>query len=95
MSKYLDEICTRCGSKKIVSRTWKETIETFAGTSEIEISQIVCTNQECQGVFEENLAKETIRQQEVKKKKAEQLEARKESALRGIIEKRNQKLKAA
>lgn len=63
---FLDKPCERCGSKKRVAKTWTENMVTFTGTTKVEYSQIVCTNKECQRLFEENLEKETKLKQTVK-----------------------------
>ncbi|HEX8965016.1 MAG TPA: hypothetical protein VF820_01120 [Patescibacteria group bacterium] len=75
---YIDQPCERCGSKKAVSQTWKETIATFTGTTEVEFSQIICTNEECQRVFNENIKKEESRQKEIKLQREEREKNRKE-----------------
>ncbi len=63
---YIDIPCERCGSKKAIARTWKETIATFTGTTEVEFSQIICTNAECQRLFNENIQKEEKKRNEIK-----------------------------
>lgn len=82
MGTYIDEVCVRCGSKKIISKTWKETLETFAGTSELEISQIVCTNKKCQEQFEISLAQDMKKREEAKEKKAVEDQTRKDNIVK-------------
>jgi hypothetical protein len=74
---YIDRPCERCGSKKRISRTWKETIPTFTGTTVVEYSQIICTNPICQKAFDENLAKETAKNLKMRKEKEEREKLRK------------------
>ncbi len=58
ITPYLNEPCIRCGSKKRIAKTWKETLITFNGKSIVEHSQIVCTNNICQVAFEKLLLEE-------------------------------------
>lgn len=71
MIKKAEKPCIRCGSERIITKTWKETIKTFGGTSELTFEQIVCTNKECQERFEKNAAAETLKRNELKAKKEE------------------------
>ncbi len=50
----------------------------------IQVSQIVCTNSECQAVFDKNQAKELIKINERKLKKEEQDKIRKENIVQTI-----------
>lgn len=59
---YVDQLCERCGSKRKVAKTWKETMTTFTGRKTIvEYSQINCTNVICQTEFDESLAREATK----------------------------------
>lgn len=78
---YLEIPCNRCGSKKRVSKTWKEEIPTFTGTTMVEYSQIVCTNTACQKAFDENLEKETKKREAIRVEKEERAKERKENFL--------------
>lgn len=71
MTTFLDTTCKRCGSKRKISRTWKEKLPTITGTTEVEYSQIVCTNKECQTAFEENLVEENKKRDILRQKKEE------------------------
>lgn len=75
---YLTSPCDRCGSKRKVSKTWKEDLQTFAGTSVIEVSQIICTNKACQEEFERERAIEVKRKDEIRLKKEDNDRLRKE-----------------
>src|SRR4051812_44213807 len=58
-TSYNSQPCERCGSEKLTSKTWNETIETSLGEKLIiEVSQTVCTNKECQAAFNVNREKE-------------------------------------
>lgn len=67
-SSYADFPCPRCGSKQRIAKTWKEKVKTFSGIVEVDCSQLVCTNEECQKQFEKNL------REDQKKKKTRDLE---------------------
>ncbi|MDO8658958.1 MAG: hypothetical protein Q7K55_09540 [Candidatus Levybacteria bacterium] len=81
MDDYLNKPCERCGSKKIVSRRWNDTIQTLTGSTKVEYSQIVCTNKKCQKAFDETLLKEKNKRQEIKRIKEENDKKRKENSL--------------
>src|SRR5689334_18748916 len=66
---YVDRPCDRCGSKRKVAKTWTEKIATFSGSTKVEYSQIVCTNKECQRLFDESLEKEAKQKQTLKLQK--------------------------
>lgn len=66
---YLHTPCERCGSKRKVSKRWKEKMPTFTGSTLIEYTQIVCTNKECQDKFEKQLLNETNKRKALKIKK--------------------------
>ena len=77
---YIDQLCERCGSKRKVAKTWKETMLTFTGRKTVvEYSQIVCTNSDCQKEFDKVLANETKKRLELQLKKDENLKIRKEA----------------
>ncbi len=83
---YLDTPCERCGSKRRVAKTWIEKVPNLTGTTTVEFSQIVCTNEACQKTFDENLKKE--------KQKRESLRQERESHMQDN-KLRNQRNKAA
>lgn len=66
---YLSEPCQRCGSKKRVAKTWDESVPTLTGTTIIQYSQIVCTNDVCQIEFDKQLLDEKEKRQEIRVKK--------------------------
>lgn len=81
MDDYMNQPCERCGSKKRVSRKWKEQIPTYTGSVEVEYSQIICTNAACQAAFDKNLLEETARREVIKQKKEANDVARKANSL--------------
>lgn len=81
MNTYLDQLCERCGSKRKVARTWKETIPTFSGTTQVEYSQIICTNKKCQEENEKEQLKDSQKRAEIRDKKEANDIIRKANAL--------------
>ena len=89
---YNNDICPRCGSPRKISRTWSQTIELYSGNkSQVEVSQFVCTNVECQKRFDELRAEEISRNQIRKDKKEEQDKIRKEKLAQSIANARKGK----
>ena len=74
--------CDRCNSPRKVSKTWTEKIKNEYGTMVIHHSQIICTNVECQKVFDKKLKEEVKKRkelQQIKQDNADQREAAKAS----------------
>lgn len=73
INPYLASPCDRCGGKRKVAKTWKETMYTgFEGKAvEVEYSQIICLDKDCQKKFEATLEVETQKRLAVRKKKEE------------------------
>ncbi len=78
---YLDKPCERCGSKRKIGRTWTETVQNFSGTIQVKHQQIVCTNEECQGKFEQFYKDEAKKKEAMRVKKEENDAARKANSL--------------
>lgn len=90
----ITEVCSRCGSPRGILKSWKETIETSGGhTSEIEITQTICTNVDCQEKFEKDRAVAIKRQEELVLQKKERDELRKSNAFSQAQEARKAKIK--
>lgn len=89
---YNDAICSRCGSKRKISESRKETIELYSGKkSTVMVSQITCTNKECQAKFDKERAEEVSRNTARKEKKEEQEKTRKEKLAQSIANARKGK----
>lgn len=73
---YLDQPCERCGSKKLLSKIHKTKIKNLSGVSEIEYSQITCSNAACQKSFEISLEERTLKAEAIKLKREEAKAAR-------------------
>lgn len=77
---YLREPCDRCGSKRYVAKTWKETTTNYSGMKVvIEYSQADCSNKECQKEFEKKLLVEEEKRKSLKQKKDADTLLRKEN----------------
>jgi len=67
---YTDDPCVRCDSKQFISRTWIQQVPTYSGKmTEVECSQIECTNKECQAEFTRNLLEERERKEVIRLKR--------------------------
>lgn len=64
-------ICTRCGSERIISKTYKEWIQTYSGKSLLIHTDTICPNKECQKIVESDLAAQRAKTAETKRVKEE------------------------
>lgn len=60
--------CTRCGSERIFSKSWEETVEVYERKTTIVNTEFVCPDPECQKKVEELIA-----EQRAKRKHSEDL----------------------
>jgi len=72
--------CIRCKKPEKIAKTWVEVIETRAGKSKLIHSTIVCSDKECQKTFEENLASDIRKKEELKMRNEIYAKKRKEEA---------------
>lgn len=70
---YLHQPCGRCGSKRRISKKWKERVPTLTGTTVIEYSQIICTNKICQVTFDKQMQEEKNKREVIRIKKEENM----------------------
>lgn len=56
MHKLAHNPCTRCGTERIITKTWDETLETMRGKTTVTYTESVCPNKECQKLVEDELA---------------------------------------
>lgn len=89
---YIDQPCERCGSKKRIASSWTERVQTMAGISILEMSQIICTNKMCQSLFDKNRAEELIKINERRVAKEEQDKIRKDNIARTISERKKSRM---
>lgn len=67
MIKKIANICTRCGSERIVLKTWKEKITTYFGSSTVIHTETTCPNKECQKIVNSNLAAQKEKREKIRK----------------------------
>lgn len=68
---YESEPCNRCGSKRRVSKTWKESIPALSGGIIVQFhSQIVCTNNACQAAFDKIIIEDKQKREDLRKAKS-------------------------
>ena len=94
-SFYNDQPCDRCGSRKIVSKTWEEKLQTSLGDTIIEVSQTICSNKECQEQFNKDRSEEVDRINARKAAKEEQDKIRKDNIAKAIVERNEAKMAVA
>lgn len=70
LSEHNSNPCIRCGKERITSKTWKETVKNFIGSTIVTYTETVCPDSDCQKIVEKGLA--------VQKHKREKLEKDKE-----------------
>ena len=79
----LTQLCDRCGSKKRISKTWKEKIPTFDGQIRIvKYTELVCINSTCQAAFDKQMKDEAKKLKDAKEKREEIALERKKEALK-------------
>lgn len=73
MKKKYSNVCYRCGSQRIVSRTYKE----GTGTNQVTVTLMICPNPECQKTVNKELKAVHKKTLMLAKKKEERFMARK------------------
>ncbi len=58
--------CSRCGSKRKVTKTWVEKIENSSGFMTLKHTEYKCTNKECQDEFEKVIAADALKREKLK-----------------------------
>lgn len=81
MQKQISNPCTRCGSERIISKSWEETVKTFSGTTMVVHTLTVCPNRECQKIVEEQLATQRIKQEIIRRDKEAKIADRRKRAI--------------
>jgi hypothetical protein len=77
--------CIRCGKERIVSKTWKEEVTNFFGSSFITHTETVCPDGECQKIVnakfkQEKEKKEALMLEKQKRYEQSQKNAKKKTA---------------
>lgn len=93
-TSYTDQPCPRCGSKLFISRVWKEKVPTYSGGfTEVECSQIECTNKACQSEFVRQRLEDEKKKEATRQKKKENDANRKAKSLeQGVKSKKHKSL---
>jgi|GEM_PF-601796 len=71
-------LCTRCGKPRIISKTWKEKVQTYNGLTEITCTQSVCPDKNCQKIVDRDLAERRAKAEEVAQNKELRVQASKQ-----------------
>lgn len=66
-----DKPCSRCNSKRKVSKKWTEKIQNTTGFMVLEHTEYKCTNKECQEAFEKEMLAEEQKRERLKQVKQE------------------------
>jgi hypothetical protein len=56
MQTTIHNPCTRCGRERVISRTWKEDVKTYSGTSSVVHVDTMCPDPACQKLVDDQLA---------------------------------------
>lgn len=68
--------CIRCGKERVVVKTWKEKMETYAGTSLLTHTETGCPDKACQKIVEEEYRVRKERNDEAKRLREEKIHRR-------------------
>lgn len=71
MAEKISNPCVRCGTERIVLKTWKEHVNTFFGNSTVVHTETVCPNKECQKLVNKEIAYQQEKRDKIKKDKEE------------------------
>lgn len=80
MKNTLTSLCARCKKPERVAKTWVEIVETRMGKSKLVHTQIACSDKKCQKEFEDNLAEDIRKKEELKMRNEMYAKKRKEEA---------------
>ncbi|OGK42606.1 hypothetical protein A2954_06280 [Candidatus Roizmanbacteria bacterium RIFCSPLOWO2_01_FULL_37_12] len=75
MNTTYTNICIRCGKPRIVVKSWEEKL----GFSTITATNTACPDSECQKIVDKNNAKQKARQDALKNRHSQRLQARRRS----------------
>lgn len=79
MTSLHSSTCTRCGSPRILAKSWTESRTTLAGIATVSYTKMVCADPECQKLVEEALLADTEKR-ELARRLKEQAHARRSHA---------------
>ena len=72
MNSIHGNLCVRCGKQRIIVKTWKEQL----GYSTITATMTACPDKECQKIVDANNKKQKARQDALKFRSSQRLQAR-------------------
>jgi hypothetical protein len=72
----MSNLCTNCGSERIISKTWTETIELYGKKTDITHSEYVCKDVNCQKQVDKQLTDQKNRRAMIEKNKEDEKVAR-------------------
>jgi hypothetical protein len=78
--------CIRCGKERLVSKTWKEEITNFFGSSFVTHTETVCPDKECQKIVEAKFQQEKERKEALLVEKQKRYEQSKKNAKKKSVE---------
>ena len=61
--------CTRCNSKRKITKTWTEKIENSSGFMTLKHTEYKCTNKDCQAEFEKVIEADNLKREKLKQLK--------------------------
>lgn len=73
--------CIRCGTERIIKKTWKEKVTNYFGTSIVVHTETACPDKACQKILDERFAKERERLDIMQAAKEERLKVAKAGRL--------------
>ena len=77
--------CIRCGKERIVSKTWKEEVTNFFGSSFITHTETVCPDEECQKIVEAKFKQEREKKEALLAEKQKRYEQSQKNAKKKAV----------
>ncbi len=69
MAKKISNPCVRCGTQRIILKTWEEHVNTHFGNSIVVHAETICPNKECQKLVDKEIAVQKDKRDKIKKDK--------------------------
>ncbi len=76
MNKVATNPCFRCGQERIISKSWKQNVETYSGTSVVSFTQTICPDKACQILVEKELASQLKKREGIRNEREQRLLAK-------------------
>lgn len=71
MGQKISNPCVRCGTERIVSKTWKEHINAHFGNSIVVHTETICPNSQCQKLVDKEITAQKDKRDKIKKEREE------------------------